>query len=403
MYKISKEELEKIIDSSCFSSDIEKNKIIRLALGNLISELTDYTNDLSNSLISNCTASNEKNVISNIQVAFLNYNEDFTNVASVGLYPMADKGNTIFVDEEYDKLKVLIGDVSEKRTFQGQYIKDGETHKFEYYLAFDRSYVEMHELIYKYALYYSIKNPVVFSPYSFKSFSLVYDKEKLKGEKLDFNFKDNGIRANESSAFNLYWNNILTVETKTYDAKEPYGDLVKYIYEFSKSKNGNYLLPLPQNNQTKIYSINFTADSIRIITDRDVDTFYVLESMEVDSSSSIIKKLVSSEKLYSNDHNYKLPINSRIISMADIEHSIVPFRNNFGVKCYISEKPSQIVSRYSRKYKPDRKANCLFNTISRVNLRFSSTEYKQFLTDYINYVLEYLEYFYPEIEWVGEI
>ena len=142
---------------------------------------------------------------------------------------------------------------------------------------------------------------------------------------------------------------------------------------------------------------------IEITTDHDMDEFAVLEPLECDETSPLIKTLKSNEKFFNNRRSYNEIINKRIISESDIEHSIATFRNNNGIKCCISEGGGQIVNRYTKKYRADRKSRKFFNTISREYVLFKAEEKKRFLTDYVNYVIEYLEFYYPEIEWVGEL
>ena len=42
-----------------------------------------------------------------------------------------------------------------------------------------------------------------------------------------------------------------------------------------------------------------------------------------------------------------------------------------------------------------------YKKLKQVKIKFYSEEYQSFYDDYINFVLLYLEYYYPEIEWVG--
>ena len=79
-----------------------------------------------------------------------------------------------------------------------------------------------------YAEMYSITNPVILSPYSHKSFLVVYDKE-IEREDLEFCFEENGIKAIEDS--NLFWNlKREIILNRTYDSKIPYGADIRYKY-----------------------------------------------------------------------------------------------------------------------------------------------------------------------------
>lgn len=399
MYKIDREELERLISNARFSDDDEKNKTVRDIFAAVVSELCSYTEDVNNTILNKSTDSFRKELLPEICVAFMPWNA--AAFGSLGLDAMAADSTCIFIDEEYEKIKQINGDTAERKYFNGEYFRNGKMEKFPYYLKYNRRYVEKQELLYRYALHYDIINPVMYSPYSYKAFDLVYDKalDEIK-DKLDFQFEKNGIKV--ITERDLYWNITVLSENKTYDSKLPYGDETRYLYEFAKNKKGQYRLPLPCNNQTQIFDIEYGDDCIRMVTNHDMDEFILIEPLKVDESSSTIKALVSNKMLFTNKNPYIGFINKRIISEADIEHAIAPFRDNKGIKCSISDGKKRIVTRYAMKYRPDRNERKLFHIISREYLAFERESAERFFSDYINYVLEFMEYFYPEVEWVGE-
>ena len=404
MYNIDKEKIKTIIENSVFSSDEEKNKQLRNLFLSFFSELCNYSQAVNENILSQSILKNYDAILPEICVALIDKDIVEKQSNTLGLVAMVDENDKIFIDDEYENIKKLIGDAEHKKKYEGQYIKQGQCHKFQYYLKFDRSFIEKQELLYEYALYYNLGNPILYSPYSHKSVTLIYDKEVSESHcELDFKFNENGINVINGIKNNLFWNIDIHNENRTYDAKVPYGNEVRYIFRFNKSKKGNYVLPLPLNNQTKVFNIEVLESMIEITTDHDMDEFAVLEPLECDETSPLIKTLKSNEKFFNNRRSYNEIINKRIISESDIEHSIATFRNNNGIKCCISEGGGQIVNRYTKKYRADRKSRKFFNTISREYVLFKAEEKKRFLTDYVNYVIEYLEFYYPEIEWVGEL
>ncbi len=426
MYNLDKEKIKSIIENSCFSEDNGKNKQVRNAFLTFFSELCEYSQAVNESIISGSVSKNVQGILPEICVALMDKVDGDKLGTSLGLARMTNSekrlftdadykilkklaGDTgekkqyngkkrVFINADYETIKKLAGDTGERKQYKGEYIKEGRSYNFQYYLKFNRCFVEMQELLYQYARQYCFVNPVVFSPYSFKAFDAIYDQE-LENENLNFRFDENGLISSDEK--DLFWNINISSENRTYDAKIPYGDSSRYIFEFKKGKKGNYLLPLPANNQTKIYDIDFLPDAVRLTTDHDMDFFTLLEPLEVDETSNIIKALISNGLLFSNKNFYNGILSSRIISEADIEHALAPFKSHFGISCHISSGEGRIVKRYAMKYRPDRSDRKLFNTISREYISFQGNG--EFLTDYINYVLEYLEYNYPEIEWVGEI
>ena len=119
-----------------------------------------------------------------------------------------------------------------------------------------------------------------------------------------------------------------------------------------------------------------------------------------------MKKLLSAKSLFSNSltQSYNGIRNRRIVSIADIEHAIAPFRTDDNwMNCEISNGKGQIVKRYSSQYKASWGELKNFTKISRQYLKFDSVNRIKFKEDYINYVIQCLDYFYPEIEWAGEL
>lgn len=400
MYNMDIEKLRSLIESTTFCD--ENNKGVKDAFLAFFSELSDYTKDVNDAILKQSKRREEKAFLPAISVALMKRESDEKLLNSIGFAPMAEVGKRVFLDDEYENIKELVGDTGACKQYEGFYIKDNQQQSFFYSLKFDRSYVERQELLYRYSLLYKFANPVVLSPYSYKAFELVYDVE-LKGKELDFQFDKNGLRVVDAEQRDLFWNIAVSQVSRTYDGKHPYGDNVRYSYEFLKNKKGHYLLPLPLNNQAKIYDIEIDDEAVRITMDCDMSDFVLLEPLDVDDSATEVKALISGGMLYRNAILYNGLINSRLLSEADIEHSIVPFRSNQGVACSISDGSRNIVNRYSKKYRPQKLGRKLFHQIGREYVLFKADADYKFLKDYINYVLEYLEFYYPEIEWVGEV
>lgn len=402
MYKIDKESIEKVIADAKFVADEDGNRIIRDALYALVREMCDYTTDVNKTLLYKALTQEKDDHIGEIAVTLMPSGEEKSNEAFGFCRMVNEDPNRVFVNDEYDFIRALNGDTTGQRIYWGRYMKNGKVENFPYHLKFDRSYVELQELIYKFAEHYKVSNPIIFSPFSHKSFYLIYDSNLDKeGYELDFCFEENGIDAIQDKQ--LYWNIKKSVtENKTYDAKIPYGEETRYKYRFKKTKKGKYVIPLPLNNQTRIFDIQYTENGIDMTTDHDMDDFVLLEHLDVDYTASMVKALKSSKMVYSNSTGYTGIVTGRLVSKGDIEHALAPFRNLNGIKCTLSEGKEQIINRYSVKYRANRKNRVLFQIIQREYVFFSGDLNERFLNDYANYVLEYLEYFYPEIEWVGE-
>lgn len=400
MYEINRDGIEKIITSSLFSENEDTNKSIKNSLLAVMNELCDYTSKVNKKVVSDSQGSDYENRIGDIYVSLLE-NADETEYEAAGLYKMSDTNPyRVFLDCEYDDIKNIVGDLSGRKIFKGKYIKDGVESTFDYSLEFDDSFLKVQEKMFEFSEQYRVKNPMIFSPYSHKSFLLKYDMNFSDNCELDFRFHDNCIPV-LAGDYCLYWNIKQKFEKeKTYDAKEPYGDKTKYIYSFKKTKKGKYLLPLPLNNQTCVFDIRFIESGVEIITDHDIDDFILLEYAELDFNSQIVKERQSKNFLFDNIVSEKQRF-QRILSEGDIERVIGYFRDWKEVSCKRAGGEGKRIIRYSKKYRADRKDKNMFNSIKREYISFKKSNDK-FLTDYANYILEYLEYYYPEIEWAGE-
>ena len=194
MYRIDNESIEKKILDSRFIMDEEANRNMKEALIKLVKELCDYTTQVNQNLVDGVLKKDNSIYINDIIVALIPNGDDKT-YESVGLFKMTDENNRrIFIDDEYENIRLINGDFSSKKRFKGKYIKGGTIEYFDYELKFDRTFLEQQELLYKYSEQYNIYNPIIFSPYSHKSFYVVYDNEIAKENvELDFCFDENCI------------------------------------------------------------------------------------------------------------------------------------------------------------------------------------------------------------------
>ena len=403
MNEIDKESLEKKITSSVFSENDEENKAIKNSLLAIMRELCDYTTEVNHSIVNNAHTQQDSYHINDIFTALLPVGDD-SEYEAVGLYRMTEYDPfRVFLDCEYDEIRNIVGDLTKKKLYKGHYLKDGKQITFEYSLEFDNTFIKSQECLFKFAEHYRVKNPLILSPYSHKSFWLIFDEDLKKEDfNLDFCFEENHIPVLDGN-YCLFWNIKQSAEhEKTYDAKEPYGDTTKYVFLFSKTKKGTVLLPVPENNQAIIYEVRFVEKGVELVTNHDIEDFIILEYIDLDFNSRVVRERQSKKLLFSNEIIDKLQAHRRLLSEGDIERAIGCFMDWQDLHCERSNGDGELIIRYSKKYRADRKSKNMFNTIRREYISIMKRE-KRFLTDYANYILEYLEYYYPEIEWAGEV
>ena len=420
MCKIDRSAIEEKIKNSRFAADEESNRSVRKSLLALVEELCDYTNAVNQKYIDGAREQGEDSPkIKDVFVALLPAKDEKGNAKKYdefGLFSMNSKFDDsdgmfhyerVFLDCEYDEIKEFDG-----KTYDVVDCKDkkGAPFKFSFSLEFDDSFLKAQEILFDYAEHYNVKNPVVFSPYSHKSFYVKY-VEQLREDvpELDSllkeSFKNNKIPVIEGKN-SLYWNIKQSDEKeKLYDAKEPYGDATKYVFRFEKPDGGNSPLPLPSNNQTRVYSTNVDKDWVDVVIDREIENFTVFEYKDFNPESELAKERRSKRLLFDNNVIEGTWKRHRILSEGDIERAIGCFNKREykwpDARCERSKKKDKTIVRYSPKYRVDRKAKILFAKIKKIYVSFKETNDKKFLTDIANYVLEYLEYNYPEIKWYG--
>ncbi len=416
MYEINKDSIEKKIIDSRFSEDEEHNKAIKNSLLSIMRELCGYTSEVNQNLIDRAFNQSFESQINEIYAVILP-TLDGTEYEPDGLFKMTEIiPQRFFLDCEYDDIRNIVGDTSNLNVYKGTYIKDEVEYSFEYSLEFDNSFVKVQERLFDYAEHYNVSNPLIFSPFSHKAFVIKHNfnqehsnpfgVKKDSGNhneenSVDYRFKQNGIPVIEGQCC-LFWNiRQDIIKDKTYDASEPYGEKVKYVYCFPKSKKGMYRLPIPINNQTCIYDIRFCDKDIKIVIDKEIEDFFLYEYYDLDLNTPVVKERQSKGLFFANDVNEQMKKQRRLLSEGDIERAIGYFRSWKDLYCKRADGDGKNIIRYAKKYCANRTDKYLFNTIRREYIHFEKQD-KRFMTDYANYVLEYLEYYYPEIEWAGE-
>ena len=404
MLKVGKDDLEKLIDE--MKSDLEingenehnsiqknlKNTIKNLCLYNekMIKEISEkvmeepkklYMGEIVNGLISESKQEEYPELFSELELD------------SEMEYP-------VFIDEDYEKVREIIGDTSEEDVlYEGSYIYKGEQHKFKYKIKFNNEFIKKENIIKKLDIYYDLNNSVVFSPFGRKAVNVVLMEDIPEDVHLDYQFKLNGLNIVKDKI--LAWNlNITETDYKICNGKVPYGDEIKYHFIIEKSPNDNWYYILPENNQTLVYDVKFTENGTEIWTDHEIERFQLIEWNNVDRDRLEIKNLLLENNLFFNYIEKTNFICNKIRTLGDVQYAIRPFRKNMDIICGISDGKGIPFLRYSIKYRNDMQIG--MRTLRESFLKFEFLQQFKYKNDYVNYVLSYLEYYYPEIEWIGE-
>ncbi len=429
MNNIDEETIKTLIAESQFLADVDdsdianrNNEEVKNILTAVMQELCRYSRDVNTRILNKTISSDNSCVIPEIYTTFIEKPSDLS--LKDKLYKMVDIKDEdaasfnllnnddytykrVFLREEFCNIKKILSDIADNKCYDGICENQGEQKRFNYRLCFDNSYIKIQELIYRYAQHYDIANPVIFSPWSYKSFFLIFPAE-VQDMNLDFSFKENGLNVSSGNS-QIYWNIRCSDKDAAPDAEVPYEDEVRYIYKFQKSRRGNYELPMPKSDSVRIFDIKFSEDFVEISTDCRICSFYLLESMPLNRENKNVRDALKKNILLTNSlsNSYHGIRNGRILSEADAEHAIAPFRNGSDwLKCErlpLGHDEVKIVDRYPSNILPVCAGKIHFKKVFREYLLFSGDQSVEFAYDYVNYVLQTLEYFYPDIEWAGMI
>lgn len=399
MYQIDRNGLNGIIENSEFSTDVMLNEKVRSLLCQTINKLCDYNEQTMRQIENQGMSTDSSQTIGEIACALVSQNDAGNCIGLSEMNVLLPNENIVFIDKDYEELRKVVGDKDSDRRYEGFYTANGGQHAFQYKIKFCDKYVKLENLIFNLADYYKVDNPVVYSPFSKKAFQIIYMNDIPENvDFIDFQLEKYDLETIEN--VNVFWNlNIIKLEQVTCIEKKPYGNCIKYLFLIEKSREGNYYFVLPEHNQAIVYDVNFSDRGTEIWTNHECEDFTLVQWKSVDWNMPEIKKLQANGKIFSNKLESSRFPSKKMISMCDIEHAIYPFRNNMGIECELTKHLDKIFLRYSAKYRCSMINRIYYKTLKRVMVRFDGNA--EYMNDYANYALQYLEYYYPEIEWVG--
>jgi len=390
------ESLQSIIDNTEFHLEKQSENSLKKVLKKTIQELYNYNEVVLEGIKEKVLFPQKEFAIGEIACALIPKEQNI-NLSPLPLQNEALLKDIIFIDADYEEMRYIVGDDETEKFYEGFYWINGKKEKFYYKFQFKNVFLEAQKLLFQLDKYYNIDNPILFSPFCQKAFCIIYkDEIPQETERIEYYFKEQSIPVVEDNS-TLFWNlSVKKTDIISYTVKTPYDSKEKYKYIIEKPEKNWYYI-LPQNNHTLIYDIQFTEKGTEIWLDHDLESFILVEWNDMDWEQTEIKKF--QKRIFSNKLK-KNHFTKRIHSLGDIEHALLPFRNNMNIVCSTTEKLDKIYLRYSAKYK-NHFQKISYNHLKRVYLKFQAKEFFPYIEDYVNYVLSYLEYQYPEIEWVG--
>ena len=288
--------------------------------------------------------------------------------------------------------------------------EDGTIKEVKYYIIFDNSLIEKEKIIYDISNQYNINFPNIFSPYSRKFAAIYIDLVGLEKDKkyieVDLALNENNLSKYILEDKILLWNlfiensdSFCSKNEKVNKGMLPYEDEIYYKYKFDDLENNKYILI-----EDDFYELDRKDESVIVKSKKDINNKY--KKVEISEVNEEELKAIS-EKYFLNEYNKSFYDKKILRTKADVNYVVRGFnknRFNFSVE-YIdfNKEEHKIIQRYGKDFKYHSFDDGLikFSNKSKCYLKFTGDINSIYFEDYVNYVLSYLENYYPEYTWVG--
>lgn len=341
-----------------------------------------------------------------------------------------------FLDCSYAEAKDLCADEFDTVfPYQGYIETDGERMPFHYRIVPNLRYIERERQLWDMAHLYHIARPAIFSPYARRAVKIqIPNEEREIADRLredcenhaPFCFADNDLDDKLLCDRHLLWNvRTATRELPSYggvDGDErsyfaPYGDQEIYRYEFSNVNENEFICPVPEEMEAVIAAEkDWEQKRIILITRRRLQSDCM--SMTILRSAEEQGKGGEGCAVFSNRDSARRASafpKERLRTQGDLERVLYALSMpNYNFSCSFAEVSStvktypNVIMRYSNELRYGDADVLREQSLYGKNrhlpycyLRFSGEP--KFLNDYAEFVLSFLEYRYPDVQWVGVI
>ena len=407
IFDLEKEALTEIIDKDrIIKESLEEDEDINKILKNLAEEICKNQKIVINEIKEEVKREKSLPSAGDIVTILIEENKaeqycDKKNPDKTTFMKMADySGTCVFLNAPYEKIQDIVGDTrKESVKYKGLAKTEHGELPIVYHFRFLPIYLEAEKALIDFRKFDNNFSPIIYSPYSHKSFEIIIETEyDCKIEGIDYQFKENGLADIVKIDMSLFWNVISdTTGIMEPAAQKPYRDFVIYKYLFEKKERPTFIIPL--GDDADIFEISEDRDSVSIWANKEICDFKRVYVREVDKNRPGIKELISADRIFENSLKPGFGTVSRVRTHADIRHVFSMFFDGKHNVALAEDNITNAIKRYRYKYKsylPDRLP---VKNVPEIRARFTGED--RFLCDYANYVLLYLEFHYPEIEWVG--
>ena len=403
--KFNDRTLEELIGKTNYFSDDEpeRNEKFRGALKNIFGNLIERNNAVLDEIKAHAIRPNNHSTRLNVVTALISPND--AQSIFYEFAPILDaNADIIFIDLDYEQMRELVGDVGDRIIFNGTFEVGGTAKNFRYTLEFDRSLLSREEILLRAFEIYRVAEPLIFSPFARKSFRVkILDELPADADHIDYCFADNGIPALTDEILCNNFELTTTAELMP-EMQKPFGDFVMHKYSFERNDD-RIELYVPCDDKALILELRAEDDRLNMWLDRETQRFYNLTYKKVEPSRKEIAALELNGKLHFSDVARNKFSPQRILTRLDLEYAIRPFRDWNGMHCRLVEhhELNKLTPRYMSKYSRRGSKHLTVRPLRRACIKFEGADRKKFPSDCINHALGWLQYHYPEVEWIGGV
>lgn len=288
--------------------------------------------------------------------------------------------------------------------------KTGEKRKLDYYLVSSEIAISKCKKMWQLTNLYKDEEPILFAPYAKRLFRIEIDIEQILSnqgiqiESIDFMLEKNGLDKVLMLGKELVWNVKTEEQTEFIKKKAPVADVIHWKYYFKDLLSYQYIVP-------KI--LNWCTFRIDNISDKDICFDFENEyfgQFEKVSIFDINERDFEKQDLFWLQYNLqKLNRQSRIRSLSDAYYEVKKFEpslpSGLSIKNVQQNLPEgkNIVEKYPVNMTVYDKGRFGYKNTNRLFVVFECESNDLMVLDYINLILGYLTFCFPEIGWEGAI
>lgn len=284
--------------------------------------------------------------------------------------------------------------------------KNGVIHELTYFLTWSDIAVSKCKKLWKMSQLYKDETPILYAPYAKRLFRIDIDVEELLSDKtiqveaIDLKLKNNGIDETVLLNKELAWNVRMEEHVGIEAQVSPVGEVLHWKYCFKELLENQYIIP-------KVHCC--PSFKIDVVNEKCVQYDFENEytgSFERVTIYNFSDNDFKDERVFRPRYNENnLEKQFRIRSLSDANYEVKKFTapENISIIAVQTNLPNDklLVKKYSSDMKIYDKGRFGYKNTNRLYIIFDVDKNNVFFKDYIDFVLGYLTYCFPEIGWEG--